>query len=84
MRLKERINLPGIQKGSVSEDTLEGFEGLFARDIACGDLPVIGIKFASGGGAAPHDGNEAHGQRNSTDSVICGSNEHPPADAWAM
>lgn len=54
------IWLPCIDGRSVSEDGLEGLVGLGASDYACSDLPVVGIKFASGGSASPHDGNETH------------------------
>lgn len=75
--LGKRMDSPSIQEGSVSEDTLKSLEGLFARDNACSDLPVVGIKFASRGSTAPHDGNEAHCQRNSANSVIYEKNKRP-------
>lgn len=77
------MHLPGIQERSVSEDTLEGVEGLFAGDETCGDLPVVGIKFASRGSAAPHDGDETHGQRDGTDSVIFQHRNQCPAPGGA-
>lgn len=66
-----RMGLPSIQEGSVSKDALESLVGLFSRDDACSNLPIVGIKFAGGGGAGPHNGDETHGQRNGTNSVIC-------------
>ena len=77
------MHLPGIQERSVSEDTLEGVEGLFAGDETCGDLPVVGIKFAGRGSAAPHDGDETHGQRDGTDSVIFQHRNQCPAPGGA-
>ena len=70
-RLKTRIHSPSIHERSVPENALEGVEGLFAGNQAPGNLPVVGIEFASGGGARPHDGDETHSQRDGTDSVIC-------------
>ena len=67
------VHLPSIQEGGVSEDRLEGVEGLLASDVARSDLPVVGIKFASSGGTTPHNGNEAQRQRDGTDSVVCRS-----------
>ena len=71
-RREVRMYLPSVQERSVSEDTLEGAEGLFASDITCSDLPVVGIKFAGSGSAGPHDRDETQGQRDGTDSVIFG------------
>lgn len=70
-RLRIRIHSPGIHERSVSKNALEGFEGLFAGDQAPRDFPVVGIEFARRGGAGPHDGDKAHGQRDGTNSVIC-------------
>jgi hypothetical protein len=82
-RLELRMYLPGIQERSVSEDTLEGVEGLFASDHTRGDLPVVGIKLASTGSATPHDRDEAQGQRDGTDSVILGDRSQHPAPGGA-
>ena len=53
-----RMRLPGIHERGIPEDILEGLVGLLASDHTRGDLPVVGIKFASGRGVAPHDGDE--------------------------
>lgn len=88
--------LPCIYKGCISEDGLKGLEGLCASDQARGDLPIVGIKLAGGGGASPHDGNETHCQGDGADSVVCENRDqglgagnaykthqyHPEVDAW--
>jgi hypothetical protein len=65
------IYAPSLHLGGVLQDRLESAEGLGTIDLTSRDPPVVGIEDTASGGTTPHDGNHAHSQRDSTNTVIC-------------